>query len=219
MFNNKEQKQLEFFEEIANSSAKNKRFGLSVKGEGGRDFRISYEKIILVVIVFILSLTLVFSWGVECGKGLKQNVSSREMLNPLEISEKKEDNTILKEANPLLKEEKRQDKKIKLAVENKTVAKKAEVKIAQSPQDKVLKDVFYTVQVVTYKDKEKAKSEKGIIEKSGLQAFVVKSGKYFLVCAGSFNEISAAQNKLPSLRKKYKDCFVKKIKKSEIYFN
>lgn len=201
MFDAKEHKQLEFFEEVANlSTRKNRRFGSPFNADGKTDFKISYEKIILVIIFFILTLTLVFSLGVEQGKELRSDIPLQEAVSSIETSEKKE-----------------VDNEIKPVAENKIVVKKTEFKTPRNPQNKILKDVFFTIQVVTYKDRQRAKTEKMLIEKLGLRAFIIKSGKYFLVCAGDFDEISAAQNKLPSLRKKYNDCFVKKIKKSDIY--
>lgn len=221
MFDAEEHKQLEFFEDIASLPArKNKRLGSPFNAAATTDFKISYEKIILGIIIFILTLTIIFSLGVEQGKELRPNISSPEIVSSIEPSEKKEDHPAKEQTKQVSKEEKKQiDNKTKPVTENKIVVKKTEIMTARNPQNKISKEGFFTIQVVTYKDRQRAKTEKMLIEKSGLRAFIIKSGKYFLVCAGDFDEISAAQNKLPSLRKKYNDCFVKKIKKNDIYLD
>lgn len=219
MFDNKEHKQLEFFEELAKpSEKKNKRFGFSLTKERGADFKISYDKIILFVIVFVLALTLVFSLGVEQGKEIKPNIASQEPASTAGILGDARNNMAKEKTNQVIKEERNAAAVIiNPVVENKPAAKKTEIKSAPSLEKKLLKGTFFTIQAVTYKDKEKAKREKNTIEKSGLRAFITKSGKYFLVCAGDFDDISAAQKKLPFLKKTYKDCFVKKMKKADIY--
>jgi len=192
MFARKEHKQLEFFEELTKSPAKRfKRFKLPSVGEEKIVFKVSYEKIVLVSIVFVLILTLVFSLGVERGKTLRRPEAEEEKISVVEVFQKKESR--LKEEN----------------VNSEPIGKTKEAG---------LKSKFYTIQIAAYKDLSRAFEEKKKIEKRGLQAFILKGKKsWILVCVGSFSDISLAKKQLLVLRKTYSDCFIKEIKREDIY--
>ncbi len=192
MFARKERKQLEFFEELTKLPAKRfKRFKLPSVGEEKIVLKVSYEKIVLASIFFVLILTLVFSLGVERGRALRQSKAEQEIISVVEVFQKKE--------SQLKKED-----------------------INSAPIEKIketnLKNKFYTIQVVAYKNLSRALKERKKIEKRGLQAFILKKKKGWLsVCAGSFSDISLAKKQLLVLRKTYSDCFIKEIKRKDLY--
>lgn len=194
MFARRESKQFEFFDEFKKSKEKRfKRFKLPSIGDEKIIIRASYEGLVFVAIGFVLVLTLVFSLGVERGKNLGQPQT------------KIDNKTTSQEA--IVERE---------VVEEQTVVKQTSY---QEKEQVGFKDEFYTIQVVAYRNVSQALKEKEKINKMGLESFILNKNKkgYFLVCAGSFEDKSAAQKKSMSLRKIYNDCFVKKVKKEEIY--
>ncbi|MFH1856965.1 MAG: SPOR domain-containing protein [Candidatus Omnitrophota bacterium] len=202
MFSDKEQKQLEFFEELSKdiSSKKFRGFKFPVTGDEKIILKVSYEKMILAVIAFVLVLTLVFSLGVERGRNSKQPL----LVQQKEIFEETES-----VAEPPVKE-------VNNVVHLPAVEKEASQKSRETKKNDA-KKTFYTVQVVAYKNASKAKEEKKNIEKSGVKSFIIKGENYFLVCAGDFNEIDSAKKQVMMLKKTYRDCFVKKVKQEDLY--
>jgi hypothetical protein len=192
MFARKEPKQFEFFEEFSESpTTKFKRLRLPTIDKEKIIIKISYEGIVFVVIGFILILSLVFSLGVERGKS--QKIIKLQPQPPAEVK------------TPEKKETQLQGKKA------------GSTKIIKT-KGKTLKNEFYTIQVVAYKNLTLAFKEKEKIKKLGLTPFIIKGKKgYFLVGAGNFDDLSKAKEKLMSLKKIYGDCFIKKIKKEDLY--
>lgn len=192
MFARKEHKQIEFFEELTKSPAKRfKRFKLPSVGEEKIVLKVSYEKIVLASIVFVLILTLVFSLGVERGKTLRRPKAEEGKISVVEVFQKKE------------------SRRRKENVNSEPIGKTKETD---------LKSKFYTIQIVAYKNLSRALKERKKIEKRGLQTFVLKGKKSWIsVCVGSFSDISLAKKQLLVLRKTYSDCFIKEIKREDIY--
>jgi len=69
----------------------------------------------------------------------------------------------------------------------------------------------YTIQLASYGKNAYAQAEADRLIKEGYQAFVVQKGKYVILCAGRFATSAAAQEMRTKLRKKYKDCFIRKL--------
>lgn len=68
----------------------------------------------------------------------------------------------------------------------------------------------YTIQVVTYRNKDLAESEAKAIRKLGLSSFVVPNGAYYEVYAGEYTTKEAAKKGLPALASRYKGSFVRR---------
>lgn len=149
---------------------------------------LSYENIVLFGIVFLMVLVLIFSLGVERGKRI--NIAKRDSVNQT-IEEKykdaistEEDVTVGKDSLNLKKPE---DKKVELTA-------------------------FYTIQVITYKEGPMVEKEMQRLREKGYHPFVIPHGNLRQICVGKFESRSLAEKALIRLRRRYKDCFIRRIK-------
>ena len=62
----------------------------------------------------------------------------------------------------------------------------------------------YTLQAATYGNEEYAMQDALFIKKKGFQTFLIKSGKYWLVCVGNFNNKESAAALLKKLPGEYR---------------
>ena len=79
-------------------------------------------------------------------------------------------------------------------------------------------DVFYSVQVASFKTESDAKTERDMLMEYGKESFIIKSESknsgdiWYKVYVGRFSDKEQAEKKRPQLVKDgYKDCVVKKI--------
>lgn len=69
---------------------------------------------------------------------------------------------------------------------------------------------LFTIQVVTYKQGDLAKKEIERLKRQKFDAFVIERGQFHQVCVGNFQQKQEAENLLKTLKKNYKDCFIRK---------
>lgn len=78
----------------------------------------------------------------------------------------------------------------------------------------VVKDVAaenYTIQVASYQSKASAQREVEALRKKGLLPLVLSKGKYTVLCVGKFSNKETARSLLSELKKRYGDCFIRKL--------
>jgi len=98
----------------------------------------------------------------------------------------------------------------KSAPKKKPEAKKEpEVKTPAPP----VKAGIYAIQLISYKKKQLAEKEKRDLSGKNIEAFIVPSGEWFQVCAGSYADIESARKALEKFSKDYKGCFIRKKEK------
>ena len=69
----------------------------------------------------------------------------------------------------------------------------------------------YVIQVASYLKESMAEREKRYLKKKGLSAEVSKKGKYLVLYVGEFNTRENAEKMKTSLRKRYGDCFIRRL--------
>ncbi len=69
---------------------------------------------------------------------------------------------------------------------------------------------IYAIQLISYKEKRLAEIEKRKLSGKKIEAFIVPSGEWFQVCAGSYADIESARAALEEFSKDYKGCFIRK---------
>jgi hypothetical protein len=107
---------------------------------------------------------------------------------------------------------------IKRTIQNVTKPIKKEKPIVkENIKEKKEERFIYQVQLVTYKSERYASEEIDKLKKEGFNPFIEKKGKYRIICVGDFKSNDEAKEILRKLKKKYKDAFIKKIKKSDEY--
>ncbi len=68
----------------------------------------------------------------------------------------------------------------------------------------------YTIQLVTYKQKELGEKEVAYFRSKGYYATLVPHGDYFIVCLGQYTNKEEAKKDLALFAAKYKDCFLRR---------
>jgi hypothetical protein len=178
--------QQELFSEADNAKKVKKRiFKKHLFDKNNVRFSLTYEQLGLFVILFIVLLSVVFTLGVERGKRIDFNVNlSNKAIDSKEYDHIKEN--ILNE--------------------------KKDIPDKEEQPKSVIPEEYFTIQVVTYKKDSLVKSELEYLKKRGYTSFVIESGKFKHICVGKFEDKKEYREIFRRLRKRYKDCFVKKIK-------
>jgi len=146
-----------------------------------------YEKVLLIIIAFLITSIASFSLGVKKGKSYIMLKSSSQLdiatVKPqpeLTVSQPKQ--TIKQQLyQPLKKEE------IKEYIQN------------------------YTIQVASFTNKVNAQKEADILKSKGLSPQVLSKGKFCIVCVGNFSKREEAELLLPKLKKQYQDCRIRRL--------
>ncbi len=147
-------------------------------------FTLSYENIIISIIVLIMLIIVSFSLGIERGKKL---LDSRASL--------RSDAAVVEAREPALVEIK------------KPSLKKA---VSDLPAREKEKAQPYIIQVATFKQKALAEKEMSRLRKLNYNPFSLSFGKFHLVFVGNYATGELAKKDLRELRKIYKDCFIKR---------
>jgi len=129
----------------------------------------NYEKRIGFFIVFIISLLVVYSVGIERGK---RSVQIRKELIPV---------------------------------------KTEEIKSLPPKKEEIQEIKGYIIQVATYKKDPYAEKEMINLKKKGFSSFTRKNGDFVVVYVGNFQSKDDALTSLKKLKKRYSDCFIRKL--------
>ncbi|MCK5393426.1 MAG: SPOR domain-containing protein [Candidatus Omnitrophica bacterium] len=184
---------------------------------------LSLDKIILSSVVIILLFTLTFSIGVEKGKKIASgnnkhidknyiNQTSKtisEINKNLDIENKPEsldDNSFLKEIaeNTPIKTELSN-------AQNESIAVQSETEITLNIAKKDITKVSYSIQVASFLKENSALQEADELKKQGYLVSLIKKGKYVVVYVGNYKNEIEAKNRMNLLKKKYKDCILRRL--------
>lgn len=153
-----------------------------------------YEKILLIVIGFIITGIVSFSLGVESGKRHKflpkvSQTPAPAMKPPAAV--------VSLPAVPV----------------SAAVIRPAPVAAATSPLLDVPKDIpgSYVIQLATFQSKIHAQKEADILRKKGFSPVIISKGAYSVLLVGNFTNKEKAQSVLPELKKQYSDCYIRRL--------
>lgn len=150
----------------------------------------NYERSILIIIGFILTGVVCFSLGVEKGK--------RSLLIKT--------NAELDLASKQLTQEKKM-----------VVSGQPTVNLRGSMVEETKKEFIkesqdnYTIQVASFKTPELAQKEAEALKKKGFDTLLLSKGEYTIVCVGNFSNKQKATILLTELKKRYRDCFIRRL--------
>jgi hypothetical protein len=65
--------------------------------------------------------------------------------------------------------------------------------------------------VASYQSKTHAQKEAEALRKKGVTPLVLSKGDYIIVCVGNFSNRDAAKSLLLDLRKRYQDCYIRRL--------
>lgn len=151
----------------------------------------SYQKTISYCICAIFILTFVFALGFRKGKSTVLN--NQDRAKPIvSLPVKKLDNSKIVK------------KEIYKIQEHKNIPE-VKKKIIQEPTFK------YTIQVAVYRGTNYAQNELNYLKKNGFDAFMEQGSNFICIFVGKFLDKQKAQISLNQLKKRYKDCFIRRI--------
>ena len=161
---------------------------------------------VIVIIIGVLMVNLsTFVLGIEKGKSIARNSDDKNIVvQPL-------GNAVV----PM--KQKRSLDVPAVTIEQKVQGKKTKIKTIEQKQ--IVNNVGnsaseYIIQLVTYSSDSSAHKEVSRLNDIGLNGHVLKSGVYYIVYAGTYNSKMIAKKKLAMFKERYKDCFVRLLKKS-----
>lgn len=148
-----------------------------------------HEKAIILIIAFIATGIISFSLGIEKGKGF---ISQNQRINS------RIDTAVNKpQPRPLAGVSALPD----AAISNQEASQPVKGQVTSA----------YTIQVASYEKKIFAQKEAQALKKKGLSASVLSKGKYLIVCVGNFSNRNAAEPLLSELKKRYRDCMIRRL--------
>jgi hypothetical protein len=143
---------------------------------------VSFEKMILVAIGFIVTAVVAFCLGVEKGK-------TQETISP----------TLASGPSPSPLRETVQGNPV-------PAVSKPEVSVKSDEESS-----GYTVQVASYQTRSYAEKETAKLKKKGFSTLILSKGKYVIVCVGNFTDKEKARSLQTELRLKYRDCCIRRL--------
>ncbi len=176
---------------------------------------VSFESIVVLTIAVVIVMIVSFSLGIEKGKRLSQAaerpVREVAVIAPRSTAvpqpEERPQASNYQVANKI-----EQIVPLSVAVipEQKTIeTSDAQVAVEEVPEKTV--DKFYTIQVASFKKRKFAQEEAMALKDKGYDIMVVPKGKYSIVCVGKFSLKEDAKIVSQELKKKYKDCLIRRL--------
>lgn len=158
------------------------------------------QKLIFFIITYLITGIISFSIGIEKGRQGVLGKYDQRVLAKSQI-QRPSVKTYSKTA-PQLNEQ------AVLSSETKS----AKIEPAQSiPEKSPYVLGKYTIQVASFRTSKLANKEAGILRKKGFSSNVSVKGKYSVVYVGNFTNKKVAASTLSRLKKKYSDCFIRRL--------
>lgn len=204
--------QPELFDQFADSGSKpkqkNQRHIIRKRPPPHFAFTLSYESVIIAVIILISLIIASFSLGIK--RGTSKNASALKGISASKNASVLQGMSALKHRTTSTLNSTRKHTNTSKNVSRGDVDSKTPLPVANVVKKKE-KTPTYTVQVATFKQKALAEKEMSRLKKLNYNSFSKVKGKFHLVFVGNYPSRELAGQDLKELRNIYKDCFVKKI--------
>jgi len=157
-----------------------------------RRFR-GYEKRILFLLGIALVSIISFTLGVERGKNLRPDNAAIQAV-------RQEPQTVPVAPAPA-----------EVTPQAPVVIIREQKPQAQTKLTRELTQNGYTIQLASYKKHSSAQKEAQELRKKGLSPLILPKGNWIILCVGNFNQKKDAEILLLQLKKRYKDCTVRRL--------
>ncbi|MFA5261905.1 MAG: SPOR domain-containing protein [Candidatus Omnitrophota bacterium] len=176
---------------------------------------LSIESISILIMAVVVIMVMSFSLGMEKGKRISKTAILRMLHPELPRPESLRPPSSAPEAEEvkLLTNNKLEEKSpatVPLARLDEGAAVPGPVDSAEAGEEKVV-DKFYTIQVASFKKRTMAQKEAMQLQDKGYDIIVVPKGQYSIVCVGKFPVEEEARVVSQELKKKYKDCLIRRL--------
>lgn len=153
-----------------------------------------HEKVILGIIGMAVIGIVSFSLGVEKGKteaGGSFTAASAQSSAPN-----------LRESFPA---------PIQTVPTQKNIAVNEKEPVTVKPQVQDAPEKGYVIQLASYTQKAMAQQEISVLKKKGFSPFLLTKGSYTVLYVGSIQNKDKAQSLLTELKKRFKDCYIRRL--------
>lgn len=147
-----------------------------------------HEKTIFMLFGFIVVGIIAFTLGVEKGK---KAALAQPLANPKQA-------VIIQQQHPV----------VNLASPKAEEAEKTASVISDKP---AIITQQYTIQIASFKDKERAQKEVDMLKKKGFSPVLTDKNGITVIYIGNFTNKETAKSLLSQLQKRYKDCFIRRL--------
>lgn len=173
-----------------------------------KDLTLSLENIIVLCIIFIMTLVLFFSFGVERGKRV---TSLSDKHSETDIIQTVTKNPTERPVQPVTQPQ--QEERVVFPVNIPREILEENDPVIRPPIEKPEEqERLFTIQVASFKLEKNAKREADWLKGIGhSDAFVLSKGSHTIVCVGKFAQRNEAQKFSSRLKKRYNDCLVRSL--------
>lgn len=167
----------------------------------------SFENIVISGIFILMAIVIAFSLGVE--KGRRAGVVALPVSQVREIP-------VAQQVNILLTPAQTTATQVVPPARGSITTATTGVKKIENTKEELTKpmeitDGSYTIQVASFKSKDYAQKEAGTLKKNGYNSLIIPKKSHLIVCVGKFSGKDQAQVVLTQLKKKYKDCMIRRL--------
>lgn len=172
----------------------------------------NYEKIVILIICFLISWAIIFTLGVEKGKATAPLLQQEIKTN---IAPEIKTVNIGQETPAIKQEETTPQIKETAAVKQEEITQ--QVKKPEEPKKNIksitksVKKGRFTIQLGSYQNKTIAQKEAQNLKKNGYTPLIISKGKYIILCVGNFTDEVKAKSILSKLKKQYNDCRIRRL--------
>ncbi len=201
--NHKRQSQFELFPKASQNNPETGKAAYLTK-----DLTLSLENIIVLYIIFVMTLVLFFSFGVEKGKRVAKSSSVVEHSNSIQVAEISSG----KKSSGLVEAVQNEEGIIPSVKAPVGLTEEAEPVFLPTFEESDGQEEFFTIQVASFKLEKNALKEADRLKNVGHDdAFVMPKGSYSIVCVGKFAKKNEAKKFSNRLQSKYNDCLVRRL--------
>ena len=179
-----------------------------------KDLTLSLENIIVLCIIFVMAVVIFFSFGVERGKQIIKNALSDSPAT-LAVSAVSTDLPERVVGRSIAPDRNAKTQKSVLPAQaagsQKQEPAAVPAKTNGGPSLEQKEKGTFTIQVASFKEKERAQVEAKRLKANGYEIFVLPKGKHSIVCVGKFAIKDEALEFSNKLRNRYNDCLVRRL--------
>jgi len=173
-----------------------------------KDLTLSLENIIVLCIIFVMTLVLFFSFGVERGRRValpSNKINEVDMIQTVTNNPEKQPVQSVTQVQ--------QEERVVFPVDIPQEILEESDPVFQPPTEKTEEqEKLFTIQVASFKLEKNAKQEADRLKGIGHEdAFVLPKGSHTIVCVGKFVQRNEAQKFSSRLKKRYNDCLVRSL--------
>ncbi len=188
--------------------------GHSQNPENGKNSRneykcltLSFENIIVLCIIFVMSLVLSYSFGVEKGKKTAMPMHTPRPIETVQSADNQKAGgpEVISLAEPeeeVIRIETVPEPEPQLAPEGQTES---------AAIDEPVDEDFFTIQVASFKLEKNARIEAARLKDIGYDIYVQAKGNYSIVCVGKFMQREKAEEFASKLKNRYNDYLVRRL--------